>query len=40
MSLLYSKEYDFQLVSFRNAGNQSEGKIPFMDCLLRNIKIK
>lgn len=40
MSLLYSKNYNFNLVSFRNFGDTSEGKAPILDCLLKNINLK
>ncbi len=36
MSLLYSNNYNFQLIAFRNYGDTSEGKMPIMDCLLKN----
>lgn len=40
MALLYSKNYNFNLVSFRNFGDTSEGKAPILDCLLKNTKIR
>lgn len=38
MSHLYSKDFNFNLLAFRNFGDTSEGKIPLVDCLLKNIK--
>jgi len=37
MSMLYSKEYNFQLVAFRNYADVGEGEMPVMDCLFKNI---
>lgn len=37
ISMLYSKKYNFQLIAFRNYGDTSEGKMPIMDCLFKNI---
>jgi FkbM family methyltransferase len=36
MSLLYSSQYDFQLLAFRNYGDTGEGRMPIMDSLLVN----
>lgn len=38
-SMLYSKEYNFQLVGFRNYADVSEGKMPLGDFLFKNINI-
>ncbi len=38
ISLLYKpKKFNFQLVSFRNFADVSEGEIPIVDCLFKNI---
>lgn len=38
MSHLYSKDFNFNLLAFRNFGDTSEGKAPLLDCLMENIK--
>lgn len=38
MSRLYSKDFNFNLLAFRNFGDTSEGEAPLLDCLMRNIK--
>jgi FkbM family methyltransferase len=40
MSLLYSKKYNFQLLSFRNYADVSEGEMPIMDCLFENLNFR
>lgn len=40
MSQLYSPEFNFQIMGFRNYGDTSIGKMPVMDCLLQNIKFQ
>lgn len=40
LSKLYSEKYDFQLVAFRNYADVSQGKMPIMDALLKNILYK
>lgn len=40
MSQLYSSEFNFQLIGFRNFDDTSIGKMPVMDCLLQNIKFR
>ncbi len=40
MSQLYSPEFNFQIVGFRNYDDTSIGKMPIMDCLLQNIKFQ
>lgn len=37
MSCLHSKNYNFNLVAFRNFGDTSEGKAPIIDCLMKNV---
>lgn len=37
ISLLYSKEYNFQLVAFRNYADVGEGEMTIMDCLFKNV---
>jgi len=39
MSNLYSKNYNFNLIGFRNFADTSEGKAPILDCLLKNINL-
>lgn len=39
LKLLSSEEYDFQLVSFRNYADKSEGIMPIMDALFFNKKL-
>ena len=39
MSLLSSKEYNFNLVAFRNFGDTSEGEAPILDCLMKNVRL-
>lgn len=39
MSMLYSDKYDFQLVSYRNYGDVSEGELPIIDAVFENIKL-
>lgn len=34
---LYSPSYNFQLIGFRNYGDRSEGEMPIMDALFRNV---
>lgn len=38
MSHLYSKDFNFNLLAFRNFANTSEGEVPLLDCLMENIK--
>ena len=38
MSHLYSKDFNYNLLAFRNFGDTSEGKVPLLDCLMENIK--
>lgn len=38
MSHLYSKDFNFNLLAFRNFGDTSEGKAPLLDCLMENIR--
>lgn len=40
MSQLYSSEFNFQLIGFRNYDDTSIGKMPVMDCLFRNVKLQ
>lgn len=37
MSHLYSKDFNFNLLAFRNFGDTSEGKAPLLDCLMKNV---
>lgn len=39
MKLLCSKEFDFQLVAFRNYADKGEGEMPIMDILLKNTRL-
>lgn len=39
MSLLYSKNYNFNLIGFRNFGDTAEGKVPVLDCLMKNANL-
>lgn len=39
LKLLSTKNHDFQLVGFRNYNDTSEGLMPIMDALFKNIKI-
>lgn len=38
MSHLYSKDFNFNLLAFRNFGDTSEGEAPLLDCLMKNIR--
>lgn len=38
MSHLYSKDFNYNLLAFRNFGDTSEGKVPLLDCLMKNVK--
>lgn len=38
MSYLYSKDFNFNLLAFRNFGDTSEGEAPLLDCLMKNIR--
>lgn len=40
MSHLYSKDFNYNLLAFRNFGNTSEGEAPLLDCLMKNVGIK
>lgn len=39
MCMLKGNGYNFQLVNFRNFGDTSEGKMPIMDALFKNLSI-
>lgn len=36
--LLSTDQYDFQLIGFRNYADKSQGEMPTMDAIFRNIK--
>jgi len=38
MSHLCSKDFNFNLLAFRNFGDTSEGKAPLLDCLMKNVR--
>jgi len=40
LKLLSSSKFDFQLIAFRNYADKSEGEMPIMDALFKNIRIK
>lgn len=39
MSLLHAKDYNYQLLAFRNFSDTSEGEAAILDCLMKNVNL-